>query len=166
MTGRREPRNCQDQSRVEEAGGDARRQCLLGAATRFQLNWQYEPSGGRLRVSPKTWRAGQRQTKSRRRALCEKSSLDHSEGATPTRLVKEMKNHVRQETDALAEISTAILIGRRVERPIDKHRASDYVLLGNKSPVAAIEADVAVVAHSEITVFRNDNIATLDMGAH
>ena len=41
-----------------------------------------------------------------------------------------------------------ILIIRRFKRPVNKHRPPNDVFLGNKSPVAAVEAHAAMIAHA------------------
>src|SRR5207248_796327 len=46
------------------------------------------------------------------------------------------------------------------------HGAADHVLSRNESPITAIKADVAVVAHAKITVRRDDNITILNVIWH
>src|SRR2546423_11949906 len=43
----------------------------------------------------------------------------------------------------------------RVKRPINKQPATDQILDGNWSPVAAVEAIITVITHGEITIARH-----------
>src|SRR5829696_1357273 len=55
--------------------------------------------------------------------------------------------------------------GRRlalVVRPVNKHRAPDYEIARDKSPVAAVFAVVTIITHHEVAAVRNrDLILTL-----
>src|SRR2546430_3040093 len=42
-----------------------------------------------------------------------------------------------------------------VKRPVDQQAAPDQVLLGNRSPVTAVEAVIAVVAQGKIAILRH-----------
>src|ERR1700758_2539494 len=114
-------------------------------------------------ASRQTWQAAVLRTLPEGRALNEENSLHHPKCATPTGLVEEVKGHMREEADALTKVGTAILIRRRVERPVDEHRPADHIFLRDEAPVPAIEADVPVVPHSKIAVFRNDDVLPLNM---
>src|SRR4029077_4406485 len=43
----------------------------------------------------------------------------------------------------------------REKRPVNKQPATDQILDGNRSPIAAVEAVITVIAHGEITVARH-----------
>ena len=43
----------------------------------------------------------------------------------------------------------------REKRPVNKQPATDQILDGNRSPVAAVEAVITVITHGEITVARH-----------
>src|ERR1019366_8384056 len=75
-----------------------------------------------------------------------------------------MKHDSKQEAHALRDAGAGIFVARLLERPVDEHGPSNDVLVGNKAPVAAVEADVAIVAHGEDAVGRNHKFAILDVG--
>src|SRR5579864_5713905 len=117
-------------------------------------------------ASPQTWQAAVWRTLPEGRALSGEISLHYPKRATPSGLVEEVKGHVREEADAFAEVGSAILVRRRVERPIDEHRPANHIFLWDEAPVPAIKADVAVIPHPEIAVFGNDDVLALNMSAH
>src|SRR5438477_7384505 len=80
------------------------------------------------------------------------SSPDCPERAFPTGHVKEVQHYVAQKSNPVAHALLQIFVGRRFKGPVNQHGPADEVLLGNKSPVPAVIADVAVIAHAEITI--------------
>src|SRR5262252_3298828 len=91
------------------------------------------------------------------------ASAHHVEHPGPAGLVKEMDHDGKKELKAFRNTGPCVLIPRLLERPIEKHRASDHVLKGNESPITAVKADVAIIAHCEDAVGRNHQFAILDM---
>src|SRR5580692_826037 len=90
-------------------------------------------------------------------------SLDHLQGPLPAGLVKEVDHNLAQEKQPVAPACPAILIFRRLKRPVDKHWPSDDVFLGDESPIAAVEAHAAMIAHREIVAGRNHEILPLNI---
>src|ERR1700746_116998 len=113
-----------------------------------------------------TWSVTVARTMRECRVLSEKGSLYDPEGAAPARFVEKVNGHMREKSDALAEIGAAVLIRRRIERPVDEHRPSDHVFFRDEAPVPAVEADITIVAHPKIAIFGNDNVIPLDVRAH
>src|SRR5947209_3793327 len=91
---------------------------------------------------------------------------DDVERAAPTRLGEEVGDHVHDEADAIADGALFVLVTRRFKRPVNEHRPADDVRPRDESPVAAVFADVAIVAHPKITVRRDDYISALDVRTH
>src|SRR5437879_11731044 len=56
-----------------------------------------------------------------------------------------------------------MMVRRRVELAVDEHRPTDYILLRGEAPKAAVEADVTIIAHSEVAIGRNNQIVPLDV---
>src|SRR5438067_13810735 len=88
---------------------------------------------------------------------------DQLESAVPARLGEEVDDHVQYELDPVADRVLLILTGWRIKRPVYEHRAANDAGARNEAPVAAIFADVAVVAHAEISVRRDNDLATLNV---
>src|SRR6266542_1420219 len=80
------------------------------------------------------------------------ASSDQVERPLPARLVEEMQHYLTQKQQSIAPRGLAILIVRRFERPVDKHRPPNDVFLRNKSPVSAIETHSAMVAHRKVVI--------------
>ena len=92
------------------------------------------------------------------------SSLSYKLKRTlPARLIEKVQNDFAQEQNAISPRSFPILIIRRFKRPIDEHGAPNDIFLGNKSPVAAVEAHAAMVAHGKVVVRRNDNVVAMNV---
>ena len=49
------------------------------------------------------------------------------------------------------------------EGPVDEERAAHDVFAGDEAPVAAVEADRAVVAHGEVVAGGHDKVFALDV---
>src|SRR5205085_4969213 len=82
---------------------------------------------------------------------------DDPESAVPAgdlkyvqRTIDEMKNFIT------CRRRLRHVVPKAVQRPIDNERAPDDVFLRHKTPVAAVRAVIAVVAHHEIVAGRND----------
>src|SRR5215472_11408665 len=87
----------------------------------------------------------------------------HMEHPRPPGLVKEMDHDGEKKLQALGNAGARVFITRLLKRPVEEHWAADYVLVGHKSPVSAIEAHITVVAHTKYTVRRHDQLSILDM---
>src|SRR5258707_207706 len=90
-------------------------------------------------------------------------STHHVQSSAPAGLIEEVEQDMREESDPVAYAGLLKLIGWSHEGPIDKHGTADDVLPGNKAPVAAVEADGAVVAHGKIFPRRDDQVASLQV---
>src|SRR5215469_8342108 len=111
-----------------------------------------------------------------RGAWRQRSSLLYPEGPTPSTdalqcplpscLVEKVQNHFAQEQKPIAPGGLEVLVIRRLKRPIDEHWPANNVLLGNKSPIAAVETDAPMIAHREIMIRRHDNVVPLDVLRH
>src|SRR4029077_9212267 len=91
------------------------------------------------------------------------SSTYYPESAFPPSHVKEMQHHVPEEANPVTHAFLKVLIRRRFKGPVNEHGSADDVVLGNKTPVAAVVADVAMVAHGEVAVGRYDKIAIFNV---
>src|ERR1700688_4686455 len=91
-------------------------------------------------------------------------SPNNPECSRPSSFVKEMNDDVRHKSHPVADAAHLVLVGGRDEGPIDEHRAADHVFARNEAPVAAVVADVAIVAHGKQTVWRNYDVPTLEVG--
>src|ERR1019366_4444522 len=91
-----------------------------------------------------------------------KISPHDPEGSRPACFIEEVKEGVLQEElHPVAYATHPPLVGWGDKRPVDEHRAPDHVFTGNESPVAAVFAHVAIVAHRKITVRRYDDVVAL-----
>src|ERR1700747_439757 len=79
-----------------------------------------------------------------------KSLAHDGEHAPPTSLIEEVNYDLADERHSLADTCLLVLPPRRFERPVDEHRSPDDILLRNKSKIAAVVADVAVVTHPKV----------------
>src|ERR1051325_3021788 len=67
---------------------------------------------------------------------------NHRSGAAPARVAEEIERRIE---------GLGLVVG-----PIDKHRSPNDQIAWHKSPGATVETVVAIVAHHEITVGRDD----------
>src|SRR5437588_12929131 len=77
-------------------------------------------------------------------------SLHDPECAPPTRLIEKVNHHVGDESDPIEKVCLLVLVRGRLERPVNEHGPPNQILARNESPVAAIVADVAVIAHGVV----------------
>src|ERR1035438_5972608 len=89
---------------------------------------------------------------------------DKLESTLPAGLIEKVQHNFAQKQNAIAPGGLAILVIRRLKRPVNEHGTPDDVFLWDESPVAAIEAHAAMVAHGKVVVGRNDNVIPLDVG--
>src|SRR5579859_2735835 len=66
------------------------------------------------------------------------ASPDRLECSSPASLIEEMQNYLAQKQQTIAPCGLAILVVRSFKRPVDKHRPSNDIFFGNKSPVPAV----------------------------
>ena len=90
-------------------------------------------------------------------------STDRLQRPPPTGFVKKVDDDVRQKSETFVDGRMQILVRRRFERPVDKHGSPDHIFLRDESPVAAVQTHVPVVAHAEVAVRRNHEIAILNV---
>src|SRR5579884_3451947 len=81
--------------------------------------------------------------------------VHHVEHPGPARLVEEMDDNAEEEPDTIGQRGTQVFSARGFERPIDEHRRADNIFTGHEAPEAAVETDVAIVAHGEDAVRRH-----------
>ena len=70
---------------------------------------------------------------------------------------------MHQVLETLRDAGAGVFIAWLLERPIDEHGTTDDVFVRHKSPIAAVEADVAIVAHGKNAVRRNHQLAILEV---
>src|SRR5260370_37428443 len=80
----------------------------------------------------------------------------------PACLIEEVQHHFAQEQKPVTPLRLAILILRRLTRPVNEHGPPDYVFLRNEAPVSAIQAHPAVVSHRKVMPLWHDNVAPLN----
>src|SRR5713101_4254168 len=114
---------------------------------RFELPFRLAMSSSPRSRPDRAWSAG--------------ISLYYLERARPARLVKEVNDNMRQESQTVSHAAHLILVARSNKRPVNEHRSADYIFPWNESPKAAVIADVAVVAHSEIAAKRHHDVLSL-----
>src|SRR5271155_994516 len=90
-------------------------------------------------------------------------SLHQVEGSTPARLVEKVKNDVSDEANTIGDPCLLVLVFRSDKRPIDEERAAHNVGAGNESPITAVQADGAIIAHGEVLARRHDQVAILNV---
>src|ERR1700751_5483158 len=86
---------------------------------------------------------------------CGAASMHHVEHPGPAGLVEEMKDDVEQPRDAVADALALIFIARSDEGPVNEHGPADDVFVRHKTPIAAVETHVAVIAHGEDALRRD-----------
>src|ERR1700728_4935173 len=89
---------------------------------------------------------------------------DKLESTLPAGLIEKVQHNFAQKQNAIAPGGLAILVIRRLGRAVNEHGTPDDVFLWDESPVAAIEAHAAMVAHGKVVLRRNDNVISLDVG--
>src|SRR6266545_3268578 len=89
--------------------------------------------------------------------LLERVAVNQAEGASPARLGKKVLYQVDQVIDADRRICERL--GGSIVGPVDDERLADDVPARNETPVAAVERGVAIVAHREITLRRDYDLA-------
>jgi len=83
--------------------------------------------------------------------------------ALPACLVEDVNDDVSHEAETLAYALLVDLVGGSVEGPVDEEGATYDVFARDKTPVAAVEAFGAVVAHGEDLAGRDDEISILNV---
>src|SRR5258708_4974198 len=87
-------------------------------------------------------------------------------GAAPPGFIEEVTQGVENIVATLLQALIRIGTGWHIERPENKQRTADNVGARNKSPVPAVEAGIAVVAHHEVTAVRHNQVIALNMLSH
>src|SRR5262249_10175018 len=105
----------------------------------------------------------------RERSMPWPSLADDSQGSTPASLGEKVDDHVSDGLAAFEERGLLWFSGVRIdlvvlmrwchERPIDEHWPPDQILFRDEAPVPAVAADVAIIAHGEITILRHNQLA-------
>src|SRR5882672_2360869 len=152
------------QDRTPAAAEDGCGRCRARPSAPGRTRWS--PQSGRavraLQAGTETGSAGTPRQR-RPRVWSAGISLHDLERTRPARLVKEVEDHLpEQEVPALLPTAPQVLVRRRNERPVDEHRPSDYILLRDESPEAAVIADVTIVAHRKVVIRRHNNVFALD----
>src|SRR5208337_4692980 len=134
---------------------DAPNQSPPDATLPGRWNSQCAPSGAKRPDAPGTGPAKCPRLRIQPAAWKRRTSLHYSQRSPPSRLIKEVQHHMRQEANAVAHVGFAILVRGRLKRPVDEHRPPNNIFLRNKPPISAVQAYVAVVAHAEVTARRH-----------
>ena len=85
------------------------------------------------------------------------------EHAAPAGACREMHQSVEDADDALGEGGLSIVGAVRIDGPIDQKWAAHDGVAIDESPVAAVEAVIAIIAHGEIFVWRHDQFVALNV---
>src|SRR5579862_9632332 len=89
------------------------------------------------------------------------------EHAAPACLVEKVNNYMDQKGDPVCHGGALVLVFRHIKRPINKERPANHIFLRNKSPETAVQAHIPIVAHAEIAIRRNYQLAVfINMIAH
>jgi hypothetical protein len=88
------------------------------------------------------------------------------EHTPPARFGKEMTDDIEDEADAVAPGCFQVLIVGRFEGPVNEHGTAKNVVARDESPETAVVAGVAIIAHGEIAIGRDNDVAIFDMGSH
>src|SRR5205823_10394451 len=98
-------------------------------------------------------------------ADCARDGLvDGVEGSVPAGFAEEMCELIEGEADLVGKALRFDLAFGGFEGPVDEERAANEIGARNESPVAAVEAVGAVVAHDEEAVGRDDEVKAADVG--
>src|SRR5215472_4848801 len=90
------------------------------------------------------------------------SKLIHPmQDSVPAGFVKEMNDHVEPARAAFTPRCALNLIGSRLKRPIDEHRAANDVFSWDEAPIATVKALITIVAHGEVITFRYYQVLSL-----
>src|ERR1700740_2814645 len=73
----------------------------------------------------------------------------------PARAARPMEQRVFTFAEHAGDAAVGIVVGSSLHGPIDYKRAAHHGVAVYETPVAAIPAAIAVVAHHEVTVGRN-----------
>src|SRR5581483_162050 len=85
------------------------------------------------------------------------SSSHKLERPLPACFVEKMNHDSAQEQSPIAPCGLAILVVGSFKRPVDEHRPPNDIFLGDESPIAAVQAHTAVIAHGEVMIGRDHN---------
>src|SRR5580700_5074157 len=92
------------------------------------------------------------------------TSVDLAQHSMPPRPAGKMNQRLFDPAGGAQEASIAVISGRGFDRPIDHRRSAHDRVTVDKAPVAAIPTVISVIAHREITICGNDELALLDVG--
>src|SRR5690242_18704900 len=92
--------------------------------------------------------------------------LYKSESPVPAGDLQDMAQRIQEPVKFItgSELHTGRI--RIVNRPVDQQRPTNNILARHKSPVAAVKAVIAVVAHHEVIPFRNDELIVYNQLLH
>src|SRR5258708_22977225 len=88
---------------------------------------------------------------------------DQMQRSAPPGLIEEVKNHVGIERKLVAQTLFVILIAGLDKRPVDEQRATDDIGSRHEAPVAAVEADGAVISHGKIPARGHHEVLALNV---
>src|SRR5580693_6120510 len=97
--------------------------------------------------------------------LFEKRRLMHrAEHAAPARSRRQMRRCLKNPRQTRPESACAVVVAAgEVHRPIDQKWAAHNGVAIDETPVAAVLAAIAIVAHRKKLVGRHNNLVTLNM---
>src|SRR5438477_6820739 len=85
------------------------------------------------------------------------------QGPVPARQLKNVQQHVPETIKFITARGAGLAV---LQRPIDQPRPPDYTLRRNKSPIAAVQAVLAIVAEDEVAPARNHQLPALQTMVH
>src|SRR6266404_885516 len=91
---------------------------------------------------------------------------NHLQGAVPSCFREEVCDYVQHELDPVTDRVLLVLPRGCIKGPVYEHGAAYHVGARNESPIAAVFAYVAIVAHAKVGVWRHNDLAALDMRTH
>ena len=89
--------------------------------------------------------------------------MDQAQHAVPASLGAQMHQSLYQTVKYARGITRSIIAGSRLHGPINQNGPANDGIAPNKTPIAAVPAAVAIIAHREIFVIGNDQFPVLHM---
>src|SRR5439155_23070231 len=90
-------------------------------------------------------------------------SMNGVEHAAPARAAGQMDEGVHDAQKPLPETALAIIGAIGLDGPINQKRPAHNGIAIHKSPITAIEAVVAVIAHAKVLAWRDHHLVTTDL---
>src|SRR5262249_18939298 len=81
--------------------------------------------------------------------------------SAPAGFVKDVNDHVQPARAAFTPRRPLHLAGSRLKRPINEHWPANDVFSGDKAPIPAVQALLAIIAHAEVITFGYHQVLSL-----